>query len=1388
MFGWLAALGFLVPASVLALAVFPGEAFAQDWSLTMMRGGSMVRPRGMNTMRSTGAMTRRTMAGTRMTGTRMGNPRPRMGRSTGTDPASTRAERPNRNPPNGLANDPGADADRNTVLIERYHGILEANPAEGFAFDRLLDLYRERDGNIDAFVTWLEGRRAAEPQAFAPPMMLGHIYKAQGRLADAERSYEAALALRPNAVPALESLGAIARSQNDHAEARARYEQALSHINEPAAQQELLRQLGEIALDQNDLDGAGEYYARIGRQARGSVYLLTEFARALTSRGQHERAVAEYQRVLGALRGDNRVLAPVLRELGMAQRDAGSLDDAIASLDRALRLSGPSAGVRAEIYDSLADVYRRADRLPDLIDRLTREGASFDTQKLLGELNDELGNEDEALAAYRRALGRNGRDIDTRVRIIRLLSRSGRIDDMIGEYEGLIRIAPREPQFVVELATLLMQVGRRDDALRKAAEISRRHPREPAVHQALAELYANWGEEELSTREMATLARIEPNDPAHLVALGAQQLEAGDRSQALSTWRRILTVETDRALAHATLGGVYSDYDMLEEAAQEYEAAVRAEGDNMEYVRGLATVYERLRRDDDAIGQWQDALRLSGDDRPSRREARRRIVAIWARTNRLPERIRGFEQQFRADPPNIEAGRFLAEAHRRMGAAHMDQAETVLTRVIELDPGDVESLLVLERVKTAKGDLAGAIEVLQRLAEADPRRAPRYLQRMAEHALALYRDEDAVRYAAQAVDRLPDDANAHRRLGDLYRARQDMPAAIASYRRAIELNDRLHPTYFELAELHLSRGELTEADRLYREVVRASPDDDLVARAARASMQIHLGQGTLEQLENDLLPLALGHPQRPVFRKLVVELYDALATPLIQVARQTGRGSQATEAQAAEAELRRIGSRSIKPLLEALADSEPAQQRVAVDILGYLGNENAAAPLMAAAESDGDMALRIRALAAAGALGAEELAPRFVALATGRERRLRALAAWALARTGGAEGVRSMRTLLRDGDTSVRAFAALGLGRAGDAASAATLERLLREDVRGHVQVAAAWSLGELGDADHVPALLAALRGRQGMTAVAAATALGKIGAPTSRDGLAHALFHSDPRVRRSAATALRRIGATGELPSTRFPVPMGVVSPSSYVRALVETEQEVETEGDLAPLRDSLRTAAADALRGPVEKAMVALEVLDGADNAHVGFAPLTQGLAGWSEEAQARTRQVLQGIGTDLIDDLVEASRHPNPAVRALAVRVVARVGHPAAAAAQIEALNDSDAAVQRAVLENIGLHHAAGLDAAVPTIASVLDSQKPWAVRTLAAETLGRLGNPRAVPALVTALGQDEYAFVREAAARSLGRLGGAEARQALERACDNDSEAEVRAAAQAALAGP
>ncbi len=463
-------------------------------------------------------------------------------------------------------------------------------------------------------------------------------------------------------------------------------------------------------------------------------------------------------------------------------------------------------------------------------------------------------------------------------------------------------------------------------------------------------------------------------------------------------------------------------------------------------------------------------------DKSLAREARTRIVALWGFERVLEQQLPALRTAFGAVPPDVEAGRMLAEAQLHL--RRLPDAEATLRRVLEIAPGDVESYLALERTLVQQTKIADAIGVLEKLAQVEPKRARELYERMAQYALQVYKDDDAIKYAARAVELNPDDAEGHRRLGEMYRSRQDVDRAIAEFRAAIAKNDRLFVVYFELADLLLSKGQSDDADRLFRRVVRGAPDDELVARAARLSMQINLGRRTLESLEQELLPLAIGEPQRPIFRRLLVEIYGNLTFGLVQRVRH----SPAEDAQAARAALARIGSRAVKPLLDALADQDASQQRIAIDVLAYVQNRNAALPLFAFATGQGEASLRARAMVSCGALADAALVPKYESLLIAKDggvdppglaEGVAVAAVWGLARLHTANALPLLRRIAHAGTPAMRALAVLGLGMAHDETSVPEIAAIASGADAGNLaRAAAAYALGDLDAERDVPSLL----------------------------------------------------------------------------------------------------------------------------------------------------------------------------------------------------------------------------------------------------------------------------------------------------------------------------
>lgn len=1314
-------------------------------------------------------------------------------------------------PPKG-GDDDGPQKPSPDALIARYTGIALSQPAQPFPLQRLAQAYRERDGNLKKLVEDFEKRAAtAGADQWAARVVLAGVYKQDGRPDDAIRTYQQAIADRPKDPAAILALAQLESDRGDKASARAHFEQARPLVKGAAEVEQVTRTLLTLSLDLKDFEGAKRFHAELVKAGGGSLFVKAELGRELFARGQYERAEAEYREVVKAAAGDNRALAPALRDLGHVLARQKKMPEALTTLKRALAVAGGAAGVHREILMIMTDAFRAEGKLPELIALLEAEKpGDFQRLAMMGALYEETGAVDKAVAIYRRALATDGKQIEVRVKLVHLLQTAGDLDLAIKEYEALIRAAPGNPDFVFELCETLIQRGDRPKALRLLGELEGR-AREDDVLAAVADFYERVEEKDKALKVLQRLAGSNGGDPTHVIDLGDRYYQAGDKKKALETWARIKTIVPNRARAAATLGEVYLDHDMPAEALAALREAAQQEPANVRYKKSLATAIERTAtslgnaplRYGEARALWQELLATAGQsDKVLARECRSHIVSLWALTRELPAQVAPLHHRFNAPTPDLEAGRLLAEVLRKLH--RLPESEAALRRVVALAPGDSESLLSLERVLVQQQNLSGAIEVLAKLIEVEPKRARELYQRMAEYAAQQYHDDDAIKYAARAVELSPNDAVGHQKLGEKYKRRQDVPRAIAEFRLAIAQNDRLWPVYFDLAELLLSTGQVDEADRLFRRVVRASADEELVARAARMSMQVNLGKGTLTELERELLPVAVGNPQKTIYRRLLVELYGAMTFPLVQKLKSAEARSPA--AITARAELARIGARAVKPLLDALADDKESQQKIAIEVLAYVENKGAGPALFNYAVGAADKSLRVRAMLACGALRDPAMLPRYeqmLAPKGGAESVLPTdiigvAAAWGVARMGDRKAEPLLQKLITSPSPDVRALAAIGLGLTHDRKHAPALAALARSAEGGPTpRAAATHALAELGGAPDAALLLAGAGSLDVLHRQASLLAMARLGARDDAgkttgpaEAIAAGLFSPDESLRASASLAASALAThTYKRSREALPVPDGPLTLRAVLLGLSpDPYSPADRAATLIALAPALRQAAVAAARTSPDRARLVADALLAGEGKLV-LAPLFTGGEKLDPKLAAPVAEAVESIAAAVVPGFVALVRHPSIDVRTRAVELCARRSEPEAQAAVVDALGDPEDSVRRAALAALGPVQSERL---VTAVSKLVKEAPTWPLRVRAAEALGRLGRGGESRALIVetlslAARGDSYALVREAAARALWPVDQGAARPVLEELARKDAEPRVRETAAELLGG-
>ncbi len=748
---------------------------------------------------------------------------------------------------------------------------------------------------------------------------------------------------------AVVALARMLNERGDKTAARARFEQALPALKDDADREQVLRTLLGLCLDLKDYDAGKRYHLELVKRAGGSFFVRAEFGRELLARGAYERAAAEYKTVVQAATGDNRVLAPALRDYGKALDKLGKREEALTQYRRALSLAGES-GVRREIVAAIVDSYRQRDRLPELIAEMEKPAECAGRRSAhSGRAVRRNRPVDKALTTYRRALAADGKDLATRLKVVHLLEVRGDLEQAIAEYDALIKAAPRNPDFVFQLAEALISRGDRKKALARLQELEARSQSDEETLAALVDFYERVDEKERALALLQRLAGSTAADPEHLVELGTRYWQEGDKKKALATWQRIKAIVPDRSRALQILGELYLEHDMPKEALAALAEAAKLSPKQPRYRKAYALALERTSaasgtregksaQFEEARKIWEELIREAQSDATLAREARQHIITpvqpggttraacarlgapVGAKSARLGGRAAARRSAFAA--ATLLGSGASARARDRRCAGRCGELELFGARV---------------------GARAQAARCHQRAGK-NSRRAIRSARANTSSAWPATPPSCTKTTKRCATPRAPSSSaqttpRATRSSARCIGNARTLPNRSVSSGKRSARTSACFTVYLELAELLLGQGEADDADMLLRRVIRASPDEELISQAARLSMQVNLGRGTLESLERDLLPLALNSPERPIYRQLLLEVYGALAYPLLE----REKSDRPKDAEAARIALDRLGERAVKPLLDALGDAREAEQEVAITLLSHVQNKSAGA-------------------------------------------------------------------------------------------------------------------------------------------------------------------------------------------------------------------------------------------------------------------------------------------------------------------------------------------------------------------------------------------------------------------------------------------------------------
>lgn len=284
-------------------------------------------------------------------------------------------------------------------------------------------------------------------------------------------------------------------------------------------------------------------------------------------------------------------------------------------------------------------------------------------------------------------------------------------------------------------------------------------------------------------------------------------------------------------------------------------------------------------------------------------------------------------------------------------------------------------------------------------------------------------------------------------------------------------------------------------------------------------------------------------------------------------------------------------------------------------------------------------------------------------------------------------------------------------------------------------------------------------------------------------DDVIRNLRNPDPKVRLAAVQLLRE----AKYPEAIGPIAALVTDPVDQIQ--LEAIAAELSFFLLEDVRTKKKVAGFVEVRNP-GRAPAAFEMGPLAVVPHAAPPELVTGLLRAVDDENAKVRsEAIYALGTVARGPLPEAASaqltkaldHYDPAIRAAAARVIARLNVTSAGDALIKAINDSQAPVRHAAMQALGaIHDTRAVQALTEQFNFYGKGEGAWS----ALDALAHLADPASIPLFKARLG-DKDPFLRRAAAEGLGRTADASEIPALEIGAGNDSAEMARAAMAFAL---
>ena len=475
-------------------------------------------------------------------------------------------------------------------------------------------------------------------------------------------------------------------------------------------------------------------------------------------------------------------------------------------------------------------------------------------------------------------------------------------DEAIRQYETEVASQLRGADVHVALGIVYLDRSRVEDALREFDAANRLDASRADVRtlQGLAYTLANMPAQ--ATQAYLKAAELDPGDPTTFYRLARQLTKIGESEEAGKARHSFQEFEQKRLAQPGRDQAISSPFirvDLLRQAA-----GVAAIFPPALYARGFT--FLKQGRYEQALVRFREAAALDPLRANVVAKTDKRVQGSAAlRQGKLQSALTDLRVAVQLAPNDAEAHRILGMAYR--ADERYDKSIEQLKAAVRLRPRDERSRMALADVLVAAGQFKEAEQALRETTRAVPGSGQahyslgRLYQSQLQHAEALHEFEEALKFNpvvgldhvyqsmistyylqpnldgaidayVKRIDANPNNAEAHKELGDAY-LQQDRPdEALVEFLATLLINPNNSEAYAGIGQVHMRTGRYADAATASRHALELDPTHK-AARYALATSLIRLGQteeGTKELQEFQRIQVeTLAREQRELELKMI---------------------------------------------------------------------------------------------------------------------------------------------------------------------------------------------------------------------------------------------------------------------------------------------------------------------------------------------------------------------------------------------------------------------------------------------------------------------------------------------------------------------------------------